>query len=127
MEGKNKFSITNRLKSFKYAFSGLKFFFIHDHNGRLHFIAATIAIGLSWFLHLSAFEWMVVLLLIGAVIVTEMINAAIEKLADVVSPSYHPKIKIVKDIAAGAVLVTVFLAVIIGGIIFIPKLLSCIS
>jgi len=127
MEKSQKFSVVNRLKSFKYAFRGLKFFFIHDHNGRLHFIAATIAIGLSCFLHLSASEWMIILLIIGAVIVTEMINASIEKLADVVSPAYHPKIKIVKDVAAGAVLVAAFLAVIIGGIIFIPKLLSCIS
>lgn len=127
MEKSQKFSVVDRLKSFKYAFNGLRLFFINDHNGRVHFSAAIIAIGLSWFLHVSALEWVTILLIIGAVIVTEMINASIEKLADIVSPEYHPKIKIVKDVAAGAVLVTAFLAVIIGGIIFIPKLLSCIS
>ncbi|GGE65978.1 diacylglycerol kinase (ATP) [Pedobacter psychrotolerans] len=127
MDGKNKFSIIERLRSFKYAINGLRLFLMNDHNGRVHFCAAIIAIGLSWLLHISALEWVTILLMIGAVIVTEMINASIEKLADVVSPEYHPKIKIVKDVAAGAVLVTAFLAVIIGAIIFIPKLLSCFS
>lgn len=127
MEEKNKFSIIDRMRSFKYAFNGLKLFFINDHNGRVHLLAAIIAIGFSWLLHISELEWVAILLVITAVIVTEIINASIEKLADVVSPTYHPKIKIVKDLAAGAVLMTAFLALAVGGIIFIPKLLACIS
>lgn len=60
--------------------------------------------------------------MIAVVFVAEIFNASIEKLADVVSIAYHPKIKIVKDLAAAAVLVSAFLAVVVGGIIFIPKI-----
>lgn len=127
MEERKKFSINDRLRSFKYAFNGLKLFFRDDHNGRIHLFAALIAIAVSWLLHISTLEWLAILTVITAVIVTEIINASIEKLADVVSSSYHPKIKIVKDLAAGAVLMTAFLALAVGGIIFIPKLLACIS
>ena len=117
-----KFSIVDRLKSFKYAFNGLKLFFINDHNGRVHLFAAIVAVGLSFYLKLSPLEWIAILAVISAVIVAEIINSAIEKLADVISPDYHPKIKIVKDLAAAAVLVAAFLALAVGTIIFIPKL-----
>jgi len=117
-----KFSLIDRIKSFKYAFQGLKLFFINDHNGRVHLFAAIIAIGLSFYLKLSALEWIAILGVISAVIVAEILNSAIEKLADVVSPDFHPKIKVVKDLAAAAVLVAAFLAVAVGAIIFIPKL-----
>ncbi len=117
-----KFSVINRLKSFKYAFDGLKLFFVNDHNGRVHLFAAAVAIALSFYLKLSALEWIAILAVISAVIVAEIFNSSIEKLADVVSPDFHPKIKIVKDLAAAAVLVAAFLALAVGVIIFIPKL-----
>lgn len=117
-----KFSIIDRIKSFKYAFHGLKLFFILDHNGRVHLFAAIVAIALSFYLKLSALEWIAILGVISAVIVAEILNSAIEKLADMVSPDFHPKIKIVKDLAAAAVLVAAFLALAVGAIIFIPKL-----
>ncbi len=127
MEESKKFSVSARLISFKYAFNGLKLFFRNDHNGRVHLSAALIAILFSWLLHISSLEWIAILMVIAAVMVTEIINAAIEKLADVVSPGYHPKIKIVKDLAAGAVLMTAILALVVGSIIFVPKLFACIS
>ncbi|RBQ02406.1 diacylglycerol kinase family protein [Pedobacter miscanthi] len=117
-----KFSIIDRIRSFKYAFNGLKLFFISDHNGRVHLVAAIIAIGLSFYLNISDYEWIAILSVISAVFVAEILNSAIEKLADVVSPEYHPKIKVVKDLAAAAVLVAAFLAVAVGAIVFIPKL-----
>ncbi|GAA4203399.1 diacylglycerol kinase family protein [Pedobacter jeongneungensis] len=117
-----KFSITDRIKSFKYAFNGLKLFFMTEHNGRVHLFAAIVAIGLSFYLKISGMEWIAILSVISAVFVAEILNSAVEKLADVVSPDYHPKIKIVKDLAAAAVLVTAFLAVAVGVIVFIPKL-----
>jgi len=117
-----RFSIVDRIKSFKHAFNGLKFFFLNDYNGRVHFFATILAIGLSFYLELSGLEWIAILSVISAVIVAEIINTSIEKLADVVSAEYHPKIKIVKDLAAAAVLLCAFLAVAVGGIIFIPKL-----
>lgn len=85
-------------------------------------VAAIIAIGLSFYLNISDYEWVAILSVISAVFVAEILNSAIEKLADVVSPEYHPKIKVVKDLAAAAVLVAAFLAVAVGAIVFIPKL-----
>jgi len=93
-----------------------------EHNGRVHLFAAIVAIGLSFYLKISGMEWIAILSVISAVFVAEILNSAVEKLADVVSPDYHPKIKIVKDLAAAAVLVTAFLAVAVGVIVFIPKL-----
>ena len=122
MQENQKFFFVDRIRSFKYAFSGLKLFFINDHNGRVHLFAAIIVIALSFYLQLSGFEWIAILSVISAVIVAEIINSAIEKLADVVSPEYHPKIKVVKDLAAAAVLVAAFTAVAVGLIIFLPKL-----
>ena len=69
-------------------------------------------------------EWLVVVLCITVVLTLEMINTAIEKLCDVVQPDYHPQIKIIKDIAAGAVLIAALGSIIIGAIIFVPKIIA---
>ncbi|MFC3563109.1 diacylglycerol kinase family protein [Pedobacter jamesrossensis] len=121
MEGK-KFSILDRIKSFKYAFEGLKFFFVNEHNGRVHFGAAFFAIGLSFYLKISNLEWIAIISVIAVVFTAEIFNSAIEKLADAVTLEINPQIKIIKDLAAGAVLVTAVLAALVGGIIFLPKL-----
>ncbi|RZL61957.1 MAG: diacylglycerol kinase family protein [Pedobacter sp.] len=122
MDKNNKFSIKDRLKSFKYAFNGFRLFFITEHNGKVHLVAAVSAIAISACFQISAFEWIAILSVISAVFIAEIINSSIEKLADVVSPEFHPKIKMVKDLAAAAVLVASILALLIGGIIFFPKL-----
>ncbi|MCZ4245807.1 diacylglycerol kinase family protein [Pedobacter punctiformis] len=120
---KNKpFSIRERIKSFSYAFNGLRLFFISEHNGRIHLVAAVVAIALSFYLHLSTFEWIAILSVIAAVLIAEILNTSVEKLADLVSTDIHPKIKIVKDLAAAAVLIAVILALAVGCFIFIPKL-----
>lgn len=122
MDEPKRFSIIARIKSFKYAFAGLKHFFIHEHNGRIHLFAAILTISLSFYLRISRLEWIVILLVITAVFTAEILNSAIEKLADVVSPAIHPKIKIVKDLAAGAVLVSAIFALVVGAMVFLPKL-----
>ncbi|WP_231459833.1 diacylglycerol kinase family protein [Pedobacter sp. Leaf132] len=119
-----KFSIKDRVKSFGYAFNGLALFFAKENNARIHAIGAIFAILLSVWLKISAIEWIAVLIVIALVFVAEIINTAIEKLADVVSTEINPKIKVVKDLAAGAVLVAAIVAIIIGAIIFLPKLFS---
>ncbi|MFC4210364.1 diacylglycerol kinase [Pedobacter lithocola] len=119
---KDKFTIAARIKSFKYAFNGLWKFFKFEHNARIHLVAAAIAILLSFYLEISATEWVAILSVICAVFVAEIFNSSIEKLADVVSPEINPQIKTVKDMAAAAVLITACLAILIGGIIFLPKL-----
>ncbi|WP_316737569.1 diacylglycerol kinase family protein [Pedobacter aquatilis] len=117
-----KFSLKDRVKSFGYAFKGLSFFFSNEHNARIHIFGTFIAIGFSVWMGISSLEWIAILGVITLVFVAEVFNTAVEKLADVVSPEVNPKIKIVKDLAAGAVLLTAIFAVIVGLIIFCPKL-----
>ncbi|MCC6288120.1 MAG: diacylglycerol kinase family protein [Chitinophagaceae bacterium] len=109
-------------KSFTYAFQGVYTFFSRDSNGKLELCFAAIAIATGFILHISNTEWIAVLLCIAMVISLEMINASIEKLCDMVEHNFHPAIKIIKDIAAGAVLVSAVVSLIIGLIIFLPKI-----
>ena len=119
-----KFSIKKRLESFKYAFNGLKLLLKVEHNSRIH-LFVTICVIIAGFLFcISLFEWMLIVFAIGFVFSMEIINSSIEKLADFVSPAKHETIKIVKDMAAAAVLVSAITAAIIGLIIFIPKIMD---
>jgi len=112
------------IASFKYAFAGIFAFFKKDVNGKTELLAAVAVIIAGLYFHISAGEWMIVILCIGAVLSTEMINTSIEKICDMVQPEYHPQIKIIKDISAGAVLITAAVSLVIAGLIFIPKINS---
>ena len=117
-----KFSVRKRLKSFGYAFNGLKLLVKEEHNSRIHLIAAVVAILLGWGLNISLDEWLVLLLVIGAVFVAELFNSALENLADHLSPAESDQIKKVKDLAAAAVLVCAFVAILIACLLFLPKI-----
>ena len=88
---------------------------------------AIMAIILGYLLKISHIEWMILILTSGFVMVTEAINTAIEIDIDLTSPNYHPYAKDTKDVAAGAVLIAAFVAIIIGLIIFLPKLILLIK
>ena len=120
---KENFSFLKRLRSFGFAFNGLKILFSEEHNARIHLIAAVIVIIAGFCFHISALEWMAVVLAIGLVITMEIINSAIENMADFVSPERHEMIKKIKDLSAAGVLVSAVTALIIGLIIFVPKIL----
>jgi diacylglycerol kinase len=113
----------NLLTAFRHAFNGIKQFFIADRNGKLHFIASVIVIAAAFALHVSATEWIVLLLCIALVIGLEMINAAIEKLCDLVHKDFHPSVKFIKDVSAAAVLWISIISAVIGFTIFIPKII----
>lgn len=112
------------IKGFGYAFSGLVIFFRHETNGKVQLLAGCVAVLLGWRLGLSGNEWIVITGCIAAVLSLEMVNSAIEKLCNHVQPDIHPAIKTIKDIAAGAVLWMAIASAIMGGIIFIPKILQ---
>ena len=111
-------------KAFYNAWKGIQHFFLHDRNGRIHLGAAIAAVLAGFILKVAAIEWVVLLICIAAVITLEMINAAIEKLCDLVHKDYHPTIKIIKDISAGAVMLAAVISVVIGTIIFLPKIIE---
>lgn len=117
-----KFSVRKRLRSFVFAWNGLKIFFHCEHNAWIHAAAAAVVLAASWWFGLSAPEWIAVLFAIALVWITELINTSIEKAMDHLSPQPHPGVKEIKDLAAGAVLIAALVALVIGCIIFIPKI-----
>ena len=118
-----KFSLGKRVKSFHFAFSGLRHFFTTQHNAIVHAVATAAVVTLSVMLHLPPGKWLVIAFAIGLVWMAELFNTAIELLCDMVCPTQHPTIKYIKDLSAAAVLVTALLAVVTACIIFIPALL----
>lgn len=110
------------LKGFVYAFSGIAYAFKTQLNFKLHLIALLIVAAAGWYLEVTAQEWLWLIMAAGIVSITELINTAIEVLVDFISPSYHEKAKIVKDVSAAAVLFAAFIALIIGMVIFIPRI-----
>lgn len=112
------------LKSFGYAFSGLNYAFKSQFNFKVHVVALVVVSFAGWYFKLSATEWIWIIMASGMVLMTELLNTALEVLVDLVSPDLHPKAKIIKDVAAAAVLITALTAVTIGLVIFIPKILG---
>ncbi len=119
-----KFSILQRIKSFKYAFEGYHYLFKEEHNSRVHLFFTVLVIILGFVFRIDYLEWIAVLFAIALVIITEILNTAIEKIADFISPERNVKIKIIKDLAAAAVFTSAIISVVIGLIIFIPKLIK---
>jgi diacylglycerol kinase (ATP) len=122
--GAPSFSFKARLKSFRYASEGIVSFFRWEHNAQIHLAITFLVLVLSVTLGLTKWEAIAVVFSIAFVWVAEMFNTVIEKTMDFISTERHPQIKLVKDIAAGAVLVAAVAAVIVGCFIFIPKLLT---
>lgn len=123
--GKNhhkKFSLADRLKSFSYAFDGLKKLWSEEHNFRIHAFATILVIIAGVIFKISTVEWIAVILSIGLVFTTEIINTSIEDLSDFISPGLDGRIKKIKDISAAGVLIAAITAFIVGVIIFIPKI-----
>lgn len=112
------------LRSFRYAGRGIVGLFQFENNARIHLAVAVAVVLAGWFLGLSTTEWALIVTQIGLIWAAEAFNTAIEKLADVVSPGYHPLIKSVKDLAAGGVLILAIGAVIVGLLVFVPKVIT---
>lgn len=110
----------DRIKAFGYAFSGIYQSFRQETHLMLHAISTIFVIGLGFFFEITKTEWVIILLSITLVILSEMFNSALEKLCDFVMPEKHPKIKYIKDVSAGAVLIACVFALIAGLIIFLP-------
>ncbi len=108
--------------SFKYAFEGIKEAWKTEQNLKIHFIIMFLVIIAGFVFKITAMEWIVCLLLFALVISLELINTAIETTVDIAMPEINEKAKYAKDIAAGAVLFSAIISVIVGLIIFLPKI-----
>ena len=123
MKTKQAFSIHKRMKSFPFAFNGLKILVQEEHNSWIH-IAITICVAVAGFLlHISLIEWIALILCIGFVFALELVNSAIENISDFVSPQKNEIIGKVKDLSAAAVLVAAICSAIVGIIVFLPKII----
>lgn len=114
--------IVNRIKAVKYAAKGFWILITSEKSIIAQVIIALIMTIFGFIMHISATEWMFQIFAIGLVLVAESLNTAIERMADFVHPEYHKKIGTIKDISAGAAFFAAIFAVIIGFIIYIPKL-----
>src|SRR5215217_2915032 len=118
-----KFSWKERGNSFSYAWSGIKALFRTEHNSWIHFGLTIAAIIAAFIFHISKVEFIILILSMCLVWITEIINTAIEKIMDFISIERKPQINQIKDLVAAAVLITAIAAFIIGCIIFVPKIL----
>ncbi len=112
------------VKSFYFAISGICYAIKTQRNMKIHTLALILVVALGLWLDLSRIEWSIVLLIVGLVIISEMLNTAMEALVDLETQEYHPLAKTAKDVAAGAVLLASIISIIIGVLIFWPKILD---
>ena len=120
---KKVLSIKRLRKSFGYAFKGIDDVIEHEPNMKIHVVVAILVVIMAFILKVSIIEWIILVLLIGGVLAAETINTTIENLVDMYTKEYDEKAKIVKDMAAGTVLILAITSAIIGLIIFIPKII----
>lgn len=115
-------SLIKTIKSFRFAFHGLYLVIRFENNTRFHLVASLAVITAGFLVELSLIEWAIILTQIGLVWAAEVFNTALEKLVDLVSPEFNPKAGAIKDIAAGAVLITSGVAAIVGLLVFGRKI-----
>lgn len=117
-----EFSIRSRVKSFRFAMDGIASFFYREHNAWVHLAATVAVLALTVWLNVTKTELLALVFAIAFVWVAEMFNTCIERIMDFVSVQQHPEVKFIKDLAAGAVLVAAITALVVGAVVFIPKL-----
>lgn len=118
---------SNLFVSFKYAWAGITYAFQTQRNFRIHVAVGALAIGLSVFLRLATVEVSIIAITSGLVLTLELVNTAIESIVDLtVKQSYHELAKVAKDCAAGAVLVSALVALLVGCTLILPPLATLI-
>lgn len=120
---KKVLSIKRLKKSFGYAFKGIDDVISNEPNMKIHVSVAILVVIMAFLLKISMIEWIILVLLIGLVLAAETINTTIENLVDMYTKEYNEKAKVVKDTAAGTVLILAITAAIIGLMILVPKII----
>lgn len=113
-----------RRNSFGYAWGGLVCFFRSETHATIHFFVAVLVLVMAWMFSVSRMEWISLILAIALVILAEIINTVLEKIADFVQPEEDPRIMVIKDMAAAAVLWSAIIAVVIAGVVFSPYIID---
>lgn len=121
VQGKSNFFV-----SFGHAMDGISYVVSHERNFIIELVFAVLVTIASFILKVSLIEWCILVLVIGIILALEMINTAIERCVDLVTKDYRELAKIAKDVSAGAVLVMSMFSVILGILIFLPKIIELI-
>ncbi len=125
-ERKKQKGLAKFVNSFKYPIKGLKYAYRNEQNLAVDVGVALIVIIAGFLFKINVTEWAILMLTVGLVISCELVNTAIEAVVDLVTEEYHPLAKVAKDTAAAAVFVFAIISVIIGLIIFLPKVIALI-
>jgi diacylglycerol kinase len=120
----NRNTLSSRIRSFTHALNGLKVLFRNEPNARIHLVALIVVVTAGFYFDLTAYEWLAIVFSVGFVFAAELFNTSIENMADFMTAEQNPEIKIIKDLAAAAVLVSALTAIVVGLIVFVPKLLA---
>ncbi len=115
------------IKSFGYAFQGLRFSFKHELNFRIEIACGIIACICAFLFGITKIEWLILLINITVVLMAELFNTALENICNMIHKETHPTIKIIKDVSAAAVTITALFAFMAGLIIFTPYIFKLIS
>ena len=119
--------VKRRIKSFKYAFQGIYYVVTTQTNMLIHLFASFVVIIFGIYFEITATEWLFLILSIALVLVSEIVNTAIEEIVNFVSPDFHEKAGLIKDLGAAFVLLAAIFSVLVGLIIFLPKFIFLFS
>lgn len=123
-ERKKQKGLKKFINSFTYPIKGLRYAYKNEQNLAVDVGMALIVVIFGFLFKVNKYEWAILVLTIGLVISCELINTAIEAVVDLVTEEYHPLAKVAKDTSAAAVLVFAIVAIIVGLIIFVPKIIG---
>ena len=112
------------VKSFPFAFQGLKTALKDEPNFKIHLTFALIAVILGFLFKLSGLEWLLLVTTIAFVIIMELVNTSLESIVNLVSPEIKDAAKKAKDVGAAAVLVSAIFSIVVGLLLFLPKILK---
>lgn len=122
MQKKESF-IVNRIKSISFAFKGLVLLIKTENSIKTQITISILMTIIGFIFQISTIEWALQIICIGAVLLAESLNTAVEKIADFIHPDFHKKIGVIKDVAAGAVAFAAIMAIIVACLIYIPKII----
>jgi diacylglycerol kinase len=112
------------LRSFHYASRGLGLVLARERNARIHLLAAAAALVAAVLLGLNRIEIALVIITIALVLAAEVVNTAVERLLDLMHPEASERVRVIKDMSAAAVLVTALGALVVAGLLFVPRLVD---
>ncbi|MEO5774051.1 MAG: diacylglycerol kinase family protein [Sphingomicrobium sp.] len=119
--------MSQRLRSFSFAWAGLRYLIASEHNARIHLGATVLVLVAAAGLGVDRIEFLLLLIAIGWVWFAEAVNTSIERLADAVTLEHHPQLKLAKDLSAAAVLIGSIVAAAIGIVIFLPRVIDLLA